>query len=759
MLTDSLSYGSNYYTLTTDTEKEKSQTILAKLLKQEEEPDLKLIEENLTDTDVSQKLTSEWREASSYYYTTLNSDSLATLDTKKSGDIDAYMSSRAANEITGTDGNDMLMGDDNDNIIRGGDGNDTIFGRGGNDTLYGGDGIDMIHGNAGDDVIHGGAGVDIIYAGDGDDTMYSNGDGDILMGDGGIDKVSYLYATSAVIADLLNTTGNTGDRYMNVENLEGSSYDDTLSGDDNDNHIWGGAGNDTLYGKGGNDILYGGAGADVLNGGDNKDIVSYIYSTSAITANLLNSAGNTGDAAGDTYVSIEDLEGSNYNDMLYGDNNDNTIWGGDGIDMIHGNAGDDVIHGGAGVDIIYAGDGDDTMYSNGDGDILMGDGGIDKVSYLYATSAVIADLSNSAGNTADRYMNVENLEGSSYYDTLYGDGNDNQIWGGDGNDTLYGGAGDDKLYGGIGYDILNGGDGKDILNGGDGKDIASYVYSTSAIIADLLNSANNTGDAASDTYISIEGLEGSAYDDTLSGDNNGNIIYGGAGDDILDGRAGNDILDGGAGDDKLISGDGKNRLNGGAGDDILYVGTAHNSLNGGEGIDTVSYRSATSYAYINLYQPYKNQGSSRGDTYKSIEIIEGSNYNDRILGHFTHDILYGGDGDDLLSGYKDNDELHGGAGDDKLFGGAGDDNYYWGFGDGSDWIYEGYYYGNDTLYITEAGITIDDLGISKEGYDAVFSFAGTDETISVQHYKDAIETIVFADGSAFDLDVYFPELG
>ena len=52
---------------------------------------------------------------------------------------------------------------------------------------------------------------------------------------------------------------------------------------------------------------------------------------------------------------------------------------------------------------------------------------------------------------------------------------------------------------------------------GDGFDIASYETATSGVVASLTNSSINTGDAAGDTYILIEGLAGSAFDDTLIG--------------------------------------------------------------------------------------------------------------------------------------------------------------------------------------------------------------------------------------------------
>jgi lysophospholipase L1-like esterase len=51
-------------------------------------------------------------------------------------------------------------------------------------------------------------------------------------------------------------------------------------------------------------------------------------------------------------------------------------------------------------------------------------------------------------------------------------------------------------------------------------------------------------------------LTGSAYNDTLKGDNTPNILSGGAGNDTIQGGGGNDRIDGGAGNDKLTGGAG-----------------------------------------------------------------------------------------------------------------------------------------------------------------------------------------------------------
>jgi Ca2+-binding RTX toxin-like protein len=62
---------------------------------------------------------------------------------------------------------------------------------------------------------------------------------------------------------------------------------------------------------------------------------------------------------GDRLVSIENLIGSPYSDVLRGDDNANVIEGGGGEDTLYGYGGDDVLDGGDGVDVVDGGDGTD----------------------------------------------------------------------------------------------------------------------------------------------------------------------------------------------------------------------------------------------------------------------------------------------------------------------------------------------------------------------------------------------------------------
>jgi Ca2+-binding RTX toxin-like protein len=232
-----------------------------------------------------------------------------------------------------------------------------------------------------------------------------------------------------------------------------------------------------------------------------------------------------------------------------------------GNDTLTGSFGDDVFAGFGGNDTFFGGLGNDTF---------LGGTGINTVSYANAPAGLFAGIGAAAFNTGDAagdsYFQIQNLTGSQFADILYGDGSAN---------VLSGLAGDDKLVG-IG--------GADRLDGGAGSDTAGYDASSAAgVRADLLLPGTNTGEAAGDTYISIENLAGSSFNDQLFGDNAGNVISGimypasASGADQLSGRGGNDILFGYDGNDRLDGGLGIDRLTGGPGNDIFRFDTVPNT--------------------------------------------------------------------------------------------------------------------------------------------------------------------------------------
>src|SRR5258706_14022887 len=100
--------------------------------------------------------------------------------------------------------------------------------------------------------------------------------------------------------------------------------------------------NETLIGDANSNFLGGGLGADNLSGDAGNDFADYSNASIGVVADLSNPSSNTGEAAGDGYVSIESLVGSPFNDTLAGDG---------GVNFLVGGGGADVLNGGAGVDL------------------------------------------------------------------------------------------------------------------------------------------------------------------------------------------------------------------------------------------------------------------------------------------------------------------------------------------------------------------------------------------------------------------------
>ncbi|MFO1037310.1 MAG: calcium-binding protein [Geminicoccaceae bacterium] len=238
-------------------------------------------------------------------------------------------------------------------------------------------------------------------------------------------------------------------------------------------------------------------------------------------------------------------------------------------------------------------------------------------------------------------------------DVLTGTSSANTLSAKAGNDLLLGLAGNDILKGEAGGDTLQGGLGDDRLEGGTGIDTASYRDATGPVQANLINGKSG-GAAGIDTLISIEGLVGSAFNDSLGGN---------AGSNAINGLAGNDKLYGDAGDDSL---------RGGNGDDSLFGGLGNDRLDGGAGKDTANYSDATAAVQANLKNG-ASQGALGTDKLFSIENLTGGAYKDTLGGDAGANTLQGGGGDDKLYGDAGNDNLQGQDGNDTLFGFTGDD--------------------------------------------------------------------------------------
>jgi VCBS repeat protein/hemolysin type calcium-binding protein len=200
---------------------------------------------------------------------------------------------------------------------------------------------------------------------EGDDALLGGAGNDTLRGGLGLDTVRFELAAAAVTVSLASGTaaGDGTDLLFEVEHAVGSGFADSITGDGGANRLGGGAGGDTLYGAGGadtllgqdgDDVLRGGAGADAIDGGTGLDTASYEGASAGVVASLANPAGNTGEAAGDAYASIENLAGSPFADRLVGNAYANRLQGGAGADTLEGGGGYDtavfaVSHGAATV--------------------------------------------------------------------------------------------------------------------------------------------------------------------------------------------------------------------------------------------------------------------------------------------------------------------------------------------------------------------------------------------------------------------------
>lgn len=220
----------------------------------------------------------------------------------------------------------------------------SIDGTNGRDRLDGTADADTINGLDGNDVITGGAGADIIDGGNGEDiARYANS----------------TIAVTVDLSDLAAESGGTaeGDVLTNIENLYGSFHDDTLTGDANRNQLRGFAGDDTLTGNDGNDIFMGGLGADSHDGGNGRDHMRYAVSASGVEVDM-NGGPGAGDAAGDTFTSVEIFTGSSFDDVFVGNGEATFFYGGNGADTFSAGAGRDNVFGQGGADtfVLAAGD-------------------------------------------------------------------------------------------------------------------------------------------------------------------------------------------------------------------------------------------------------------------------------------------------------------------------------------------------------------------------------------------------------------------
>ena len=198
---------------------------------------------------------------------------------------------------------------------------------------------------------------------------------------------------------------------------------------------------------------------------------------------------------------------------IFGDANNNTLTGTNGNDVFQGFGGNDTINGGLGND---------------------------RSVYTDATGSITVDLAagtvTGLGVGTDTLIGIEQIQGSNFADH-------------------YSAAGFTGVSGvpgtQAGFNSFEGMGGDDVIVGavniqGQMLTRISYASATAAVTVDIAaDTATGNASVGTDSFVNVNAVVGSAFNDVLRGSDNPNGTYeqyeGRAGDDLIDGRGGYDF--------------------------------------------------------------------------------------------------------------------------------------------------------------------------------------------------------------------------
>lgn len=399
----------------------------------------------------------------------------------------------------------------------------------------------------------------------------------------------------------------------------------TLDEADNTNNltVFGGAGNDIITTGSGIDIIDGGAGTDILNstGGEttfiaNQDDNSFMEDTFNGSLPTLDTLIVKGNSAVTPYeIDLADLNSVEIDRVVLDYNSSESLHISlDAFADMRENSNF----------IRFIGDDSDTISTSDDWQYSGVSLGYDEVYYRYSAqignnfyslyvSMEIGTLDGFAAPTtagftldAQNTYSAENDEesafsmGQSDQDITITSGiGRTYIATGSGDDVIdasassraniISGAGDDTITGTIGRDYIRGSEGADVIDGGDDTDTVSYYRSQEGVTVNLSTGVNTGGYAEGDTLTNIEIINGSNFDDHLTGDDGDNSLFGERGDDTIYGLGGNDYI---------ITSEGNDFASGGTGDDTFTFteGSAdfNGQFDGGADFDNISLRFSAS---------------------------------------------------------------------------------------------------------------------------------------------------------------------
>jgi Ca2+-binding RTX toxin-like protein len=377
------------------------------------------------------------------------------------------------------------------NDARYGGGSDDV--NGGFENVIGSPFADVIVGSSGANRIDGGGGTDVIYGKEGDDTIYGGADGDYIKGEAGTDTAYGQGGTNNCDVEAANECSGAAESVTQrdrskisagfmVSNPPGSLGWVQL-------YLVGSTGEDdvtiglSLVSGTGHVVFTAQAGSAQfdLSGGGQTPGCSYeatkVDCTLPKPADALTLAGIAGNDKLTMSVSEQFWEttspvllGGEGNDELFasGFTEDMLVDGpGSGEDVLYAYAYDDALINNEGKDNLQGGNGNDLLLSasNCDGDTLHGaqsgsNDGPDVNSSSWAklpSGSVVADLVTAtagnvysggpacSGGTVGTLASIDDLEGSSGNDLLYGDSLGNNLLGRLGKDELWGREGADRL--------------------------------------------------------------------------------------------------------------------------------------------------------------------------------------------------------------------------------------------------------------------------------------------------------------------------
>lgn len=517
------------------------------------------------------------------------------------------------------------------------------------DVLRGGRGNDFLVGGVGDDILSGGSGVDTIVGGEGNDT---NSFEDIGLG-----------VTATVNADGTGTAayGGVSETFTGIENLTGSAQDDVLTAT--------GAASNVLIGGDGDDILAGGGGLDVIDGGDGVDTNSFAGIGLGVTATINNDGTGTASYGSvlENFVSIENLIGSDGDDVFFGNEEANTFDGGLGDDLIVGGGGDDILFGNSGDDEIRGDGGNDRIIGGFGEDNLSGGDGDD---HLIGAGQITVTLTNLQPDQGALLTPVFVATQDGEYDFF--------DIGGTASPSLESLAEDGATGSRISAALASGGVGE--AQATSGGPLAPGDVRTLTFFADPSDPLTQYLSWASmvipsnDAFIANDSpLELDLFDGTSLVRRTGANAFIITGDDVLD--AGTEVNDEAEFSTAAL---GQSSPNSGA--DENGVIRQHPGFEGSARLSNATGRVTDG----RILTAHPNADFTVGNPgILSIEIDAEVDGNDILSGGEGDDVLSGGEGDDTLIGGGGDDELLGGDGDDRLVGGFGNDDLDGGNGDDS----------------------------------------------------------------------------